>query len=48
MPSSWSGRYGEHKYLMTDACIISARRAAERIRGEKPFEDPRVYLSDEG
>ncbi len=47
-PVQLVGRYGEHKYLMTDACIISARRAAERIRGEKPFEDPRVYLSDEG
>ena len=27
------GRYGEHKYLMTDACVISARRAAERTKG---------------
>ncbi len=27
------GRYGEHKYLMTDACIISARRVAARIGG---------------
>jgi protoporphyrinogen oxidase len=42
------GRYAEHKYLMTDACVISGRRAAEKIRGEKLFEDSRVYLSTEG
>ena len=27
------GRYAEWKYLMTDACVISARRAAGRITG---------------
>jgi protoporphyrinogen oxidase len=47
-PVQLVGRYAEHKYLMTDACVISARRAAEKIRGEKQFEDPRVYLSSEG
>ena len=47
-PVQLVGRYGEHKYLMTDACIIAARRAAERIRGVRPIEDPRIYLSDEG
>jgi protoporphyrinogen oxidase len=47
-PVQLVGRYAEHKYLMTDACVISARRAAEKIRGETQFEDPRVYLSNEG
>jgi protoporphyrinogen oxidase len=48
-PVQLVGRYGVHRYLMTDACIISARNAAEKIRGEsKPFEDPRIFLSNEG
>ena len=44
------GRYGEHKYLMTDACIISARRAAERIRGGDgaEFDASEVYISTAG
>ena len=28
-----AGRYAEWKYLMTDACVISARRAAKRLQG---------------
>lgn len=44
------GRYGEHKYLMTDACIISARRAAERIRGGDgaQYDASEVYISTAG
>jgi protoporphyrinogen oxidase len=43
------GRYAEHKYLMTDACIISARRAAAKVRGADPDADATaVYLSAAG
>jgi protoporphyrinogen oxidase len=43
------GRYAEHKYLMTDACVISARRAAATVRGADPDADARaVYLSEAG
>jgi protoporphyrinogen oxidase len=43
------GRYAEHKYLMTDACIISARRAAGRIAGSDADADATaVYLSEAG
>jgi protoporphyrinogen oxidase len=43
------GRYGEHKYLMTDACIISARRAAATVTGIDPdTEASAVYLSAAG
>jgi protoporphyrinogen oxidase len=43
------GRYGEHKYLMTDACIISARRAAAIAAGKDPDEEGgSVYLSAAG
>jgi protoporphyrinogen oxidase len=43
------GRYAEHKYLMTDACIISARRAAAAVRGVDPDSDASaVYLSAAG
>ena len=44
------GRYGEHKYLMTDACVISARRAAERIKGGDwtSVDASEVYISTAG
>jgi protoporphyrinogen oxidase len=43
------GRYGEHKYLMTDACIISARKAAAAIEGSHvESEASAVYLSGGG
>jgi protoporphyrinogen oxidase len=43
------GRYAEHKYLMTDACVISARRAAAAFRGSDPEADASaVYLSEAG
>jgi protoporphyrinogen oxidase len=43
------GRYAEHKYLMTDACIISARRAAAKVSGTDPGADASaVYLSAAG
>jgi protoporphyrinogen oxidase len=43
------GRYAEHKYLMTDACVISARRAAAIVSGSDPDADASaVYLSAAG
>jgi protoporphyrinogen oxidase len=44
------GRYGEHKYLMTDACIISARRAAARVGGAdgNEFDASEVFISTAG
>jgi protoporphyrinogen oxidase len=43
------GRFGEHKYLMTDACIISARKAAAAIVGSDVETDASaVYLSEGG
>jgi protoporphyrinogen oxidase len=43
------GRYAEHKYLMTDACVISARRAAAMAKGVDPNADASaVYLSEAG
>ena len=43
------GRYAEHKYLMTDACIISARRAAAMVKGADPVDDASaLYLSQAG
>ncbi len=42
------GRYGEHRYLMTDACIISGRRAASRVTGKDLGDDPEVFLSKGG
>jgi protoporphyrinogen oxidase len=43
------GRYAEHKYLMTDACIISARRAAAMVTDADPDADASaVYLSAAG
>lgn len=43
------GRYGEHKYLMTDACVISARKAAAAIMGSHVEADASaVYLSGGG
>ena len=44
------GRYAEHKYLMTDACVISARRTAARIHGGDGAEHDgaEVFLSAAG
>jgi len=43
------GRYAEHKYLMTDACVISARRAAAAAAGADADADATaVYLSTAG
>jgi protoporphyrinogen oxidase len=43
------GRYAEHKYLMTDACVISARRAAAMATGaDQSDPDTAVYLSEAG
>jgi protoporphyrinogen oxidase len=43
------GRYAEHKYLMTDACVISARRAAAMVNGVDPTPaDTAIYLSEAG
>jgi len=43
------GRYGEHKYLMTDACVISARKAAGAVVGSDVETDASaVYLSGGG
>lgn len=43
------GRYAEHKYLMTDACVISARRAAAMVTGVDPTPaDTAIYLSEAG
>lgn len=44
------GRYAEHKYLMTDACIISARRTVDRLRGGDGAEHSgtEVFLSTAG
>ncbi len=43
------GRYAEHKYLMTDACVISARRAAAMATGaDRSDPDTAVYLSEAG
>ena len=43
------GRYAEWKYLMTDACVISARRAAARLTG-RPFDvdEGGVTISTQG
>ena len=44
-----AGRYAEWKYLMTDACVISARRAAGIVTG-KPVEldDAGIAISRQG
>ena len=43
------GRYTEWKYLMTDACVISARRAAGRITGRPlDVDEGGVTISSQG
>ena len=43
------GRYGEWKYLMTDACIVSSLRAAQECRGTaQEIDTEGTTLSDEG
>ncbi len=43
------GRYAEWKYLMTDACVISARRAAALVTGGSvDFDDTGIAISRQG
>ena len=42
------GRYAEHKYLMTDACVLSGRRAADRIKGGDGSAFDEVFISSAG
>jgi protoporphyrinogen oxidase len=43
------GRYGEWRYLMTDACIISSKRAAGECQGgDADVDASGTTLSDEG
>ena len=43
------GRYTEWRYLMTDTCVISARRAAAQLTG-RPFDvdEDGVAISTQG
>jgi protoporphyrinogen oxidase len=44
-----AGRYAEWKYLMTDACVISARRAAGLLTGAGlEFDDSGIAISQQG
>ena len=44
-----AGRYAEWKYLMTDACVISARRvAALATGGSVDFDDAGTTISRQG
>jgi len=44
-----AGRYAEWKYLMTDACVISARRAANHLRGTgDDVDDEGTRISSQG
>ena len=44
-----AGRYAEWKYLMTDACVISARRAANRLTGtDTELDDAGTAISSQG
>jgi hypothetical protein len=44
-----AGRYAEWKYLMTDACVISARRAAGIITGRPDeLDDAGIAISRQG
>jgi hypothetical protein len=44
-----AGRYAEWKYLMTDACVISARRAAALATGRPvDFDDTGIAISRQG
>jgi protoporphyrinogen oxidase len=44
-----AGRYAEWKYLMTDACVISARKAAAQLTGENgDFDDRGAAISRQG
>jgi protoporphyrinogen oxidase len=44
-----AGRYAEWKYLMTDACVISGRRAASRLTGAgDDVDDVGTSISSQG
>jgi protoporphyrinogen oxidase len=44
-----AGRYAEWKYLMTDACVISARRAAAVVTGQPvELDDTGIAISRQG
>ncbi|MDQ1522064.1 MAG: hypothetical protein QOI55_3137 [Actinomycetota bacterium] len=44
-----AGRYAEWKYLMTDACVISARRVAGALTGQSvDLDDQGVAISRQG
>ena len=43
------GRYAEWKYLMTDACVISARRAASVLSGRPlDVDEGGIAISTQG
>ena len=44
-----AGRYAEWKYLMTDACVISARKAASVVTGQRvELDDVGIEISRQG